>query len=87
VEHLTQQYCVSRSGVGHSPGSDMTPERLIDVAVIARHFQVTDQSVRNWIRAGKVHAIRRTPWGRYLIAPAEFARLKTLLKESKDATL
>lgn len=50
-------------------------DRLIDIAVVARLFNVSAETVRNWIRAGKVHAIP-TPSGYYKITETELERLK-----------
>jgi len=48
-------------------------ERLLDVMVIARHFKVSGESVRRWIRSGRLHA-ERTPGGRYKVAISEAHR-------------
>ena len=42
------------------------PDRLLDVSMVARRFNVTDETVRAWIRGGKLAAIL-TPTGRYRI--------------------
>ena len=50
-------------------------ERVIDLAVIARYYQVTTQSVRRWIKAGRIQA-DRTPTGRYKVLAADFDEIK-----------
>lgn len=57
---------------------------LIDAAVLARQFNVTTATVRNWIAAGRVRAIQ-TPSGRWKITPDEYDRLKAI-KASKAQT-
>ena len=55
----------------------MTPERLLEVSAVARQFAVTTQAVRNWIRAGKVSAVK-TPSGRYRIAASTLKNLQRI---------
>lgn len=55
-------------------------DRFIDVSVVARRFGVSTTAVRNWIRAGKLSAVR-TPSGRYRIPLSALAFIKA--KESK----
>lgn len=53
-------------------------ERLLHVAYVARRMLVTPCTVRNWIRAGKLDAIR-TPTGFYRITATALARLENNL--------
>lgn len=48
--------------------------RLLDVAVIARRLKVTDQTVRNWIAADLLVAVR-TPGGHYRVPVSELSRI------------
>ena len=57
----------------------MMTERLIDVAVVARRLDVCPETVRQWIRAEKIQAIR-TPRGVFKIPISELERLKNCQK-------
>ena len=57
----------------------MTPERLIDVATVARACGVTPQTVRNWVRSQKIRG-GRTVTGRLKIPASELARMQKMQK-------
>jgi excisionase family DNA binding protein len=57
-------------------------ERLIDVSVVARVLNVCTATVRNWIRAEKVVAIKTSASGHYRIPSSEVDRLKKSLKST-----
>ena len=44
-------------------------KRLLSVPEVAASFEVTSQTVRNWIADGRLAAIQPTPRGRYRITP------------------
>ena len=44
-------------------------KRLMTVPEVAATFEVTSQTVRNWIAEGRLTAIQATPRGRYRITP------------------
>jgi len=53
--------------------------RLYSVSELAARFEVTSQTVRNWIAAGQLPSVQATPGGRYRI-PAE-----ALLRFERDS--
>ncbi len=57
----------------------MTPERLLDVSVVARLLRVTPQTVRNWIRLERLRSVS-TVSGRRQVPASELARLQKLQK-------
>lgn len=42
-------------------------KRFYSVSQVAARFEVTTQTVRNWIAAGRLPAVRPSPGGRYKI--------------------
>lgn len=48
-------------------------QRLVDVSVVARYYGVSGESVRRWIRSGKLLA-EKTPGGRYRVRFAAVAK-------------
>jgi len=50
-------------------------QRLVDVALVARYFKVSSESVRRWIRSGRVRG-ERTPTGRYKVLASDFEEIK-----------
>lgn len=60
------------------------PGAFRDVAAVARHLTVSCETVRAWIRAGKLDAIH-TPTGHYRIPITEITRiLKRRAQEAQD---
>jgi excisionase family DNA binding protein len=60
----------------------VTPERFVDVAVVARRLGVSKMCVRNWIHEGKITAICQSN-GRFKIPLWELvARLERKRKPS-----
>ena len=51
-------------------------KRLLSVPEAAARFEVTSQTVRNWIGAGRLSALQTTKRGRYRITPEELERLE-----------
>jgi excisionase family DNA binding protein len=52
------------------------PDLYLDVATVARRLAVTPETVRAWIRAGLLQAIR-TPTGGYRVPQTALAALLT----------
>ena len=53
-----------------------TVKRFYPVSEVAARFDVTSQTVRNWIAAGRLHSVQPTPGGRYKIPTDELARFE-----------
>jgi excisionase family DNA binding protein len=53
-----------------------TVKRFYPVSEVAARFDVTSQTVRNWIAAGRLHSVQPTPGGRYKIPIDELARFE-----------
>lgn len=51
-------------------------KRLLAVSEVAARFEVTSQTVRNWIADGRLQAIQATPRGRYRITPEALRALE-----------
>ena len=51
-------------------------KRLLSVPEAAARFEVTSQTVRNWISAGRLSALQTTKRGRYRITPEELDKLE-----------
>lgn len=51
-------------------------KRLLSVPEAAARFEVTSQTVRNWIGTGRLSALQTTTRGRYRITPEELERLE-----------
>ena len=62
----------------------MTPERLLDAMAIAKRMGVSSETVRAWIRAGKLKAIT-TPTGRYRIPSSALARLLATRRKMQES--
>jgi Helix-turn-helix domain len=60
-------------------------ERLLDVSIIAHRLNVTPATVRGWIRANLLAAVR-TPTGRYRVPACELARILATRKASISKT-
>jgi excisionase family DNA binding protein len=61
----------------------MTPDRLLDVGTAARQLQVSAQTIRNWIRAGKL-AAERSPSGRWRIKASLVAARKQEILQNQQ---
>lgn len=53
---------------------NQTHDPLLEVSVIARQMGVSQTAVRNWIRMGRLRAVR-TPTGRYRVRQSELDRI------------
>ena len=51
-------------------------KRLLSVPEAAARFEVTSQTVRNWISTGRLSALQTTKRGRYRITPEELEKLE-----------
>ncbi len=51
-------------------------QRVVDIAVVARHYHVTPECVRRWIKAGRIRA-EKTPSGRYKVLATDFEEIKS----------
>jgi excisionase family DNA binding protein len=60
----------------------MSDDRLLAVATVAYRLQVTPETVRSWIRSGKLDAIR-TPTGRYRVPASTLTAL--LRRKTQDS--
>ncbi len=58
----------------------MIPERLLDVATVARRLGVADETVRLWIRKGLIPETVRTFTGRLKIPASALDRLQKTQK-------
>ena len=56
-------------------------ERLLDVSIVAHRLNVTPATVRGWIRADLLAAVR-TPTGRYRVPACELLRILATRKAS-----
>lgn len=61
----------------------MTPDRLVSVSTVARCLNVHAETVRGWIRRGRLDAIR-TPAGVYRIRQSILDALLTQIKSQKS---
>jgi len=66
----------------------MTTADYVDVETVARHFGVTGETVRDWIRTKRLDA-DTTPTGRYRIPRLAFERLieKKKSQDSQDSQI
>jgi len=54
----------------------LSDDRLLPVSVVARRLCVSPQTVRNWIRAGRIPS-ERTPTGRLRVRLSTLIALRT----------
>lgn len=62
----------------------MMPDRLLDVATVARRLGVSDRTVRHWIRKGLVPEAVQTFTGRLKIPLSALIRLQKTEKSAHD---
>ena len=62
---------------------DVILDRLLDVSTVARLLQVSDETVRVWIRRDKI-AFERVAGGKYRIRSSELARLRNSQKSQSN---
>lgn len=62
----------------------MMPDRLLDVATVARRLGVADETVRLWIRKGLIPETVHTHTGRLKIPASTLGRLRNTQKSVSD---